>query len=167
MLRWQLLPRLSCPSCQQCAALSKVGLFVNILPGSLLSSSHCWHPCCCHCCPPLVSIIPLQLQKVHDDNARGSNATNNNCTKTLLSEEDRQTHAININHQHCHCHYQCHCDLSAPNQKFLWLCRRRQCHCHHCFCPSQPHCHAHGNNLYGYEGQALKIWYFKIAKVYI
>jgi hypothetical protein len=32
---------------------------------------------------------------------------------------------------------------------------------------SREGCHAHGNNLYGYGGQALKIWHFKITKVYI
>ncbi len=32
---------------------------------------------------------------------------------------------------------------------------------------SQCMCRAHGNNLYGYGGEVLKIWYLKITKVHI
>jgi hypothetical protein len=32
---------------------------------------------------------------------------------------------------------------------------------------SSNRCHAHENNLYGYGGQVLKIWYLKPTKVHI
>jgi hypothetical protein len=40
-----------------------------------------------------------------DDNARGSNSTNRNCTKTLSSEEDGQISVIDIDLCHCRHHY--------------------------------------------------------------